>query len=183
MNAKQRISLQEIEIAKPCQASWDKMVGDDQVRHCSLCHKNVYNLSAMSEAEALELLQEKEGNLCVRLYKRADGTVITSDCPSRREASPLRSITLLAAASWLALGTAPSMAQPPQPLHLLGEPATRLMGAPAASNAAEPRMIMGKPAAPSLELQQQNSNDAHRNPERKESVEKSGEGETKKTKP
>jgi hypothetical protein len=70
-----------ITIATPCHASWDKMKGDEQVRHCEQCHQNVYNLSEMSAAEAVDLIREKEGHLCVRLYRRADGTMITSDCP------------------------------------------------------------------------------------------------------
>ena len=57
------------------------MEGDDRVRFCGECRKNVYNLSALPRAEAERLLQEREGNLCVRLYKRADGTVMTTDCP------------------------------------------------------------------------------------------------------
>lgn len=75
------IPLESIHIAKPCRADWDKMRGDDRARHCALCQKNVYNLSAMTRAEAQRLILEKEGNLCVQLHKRRDGTVITSDCP------------------------------------------------------------------------------------------------------
>src|ERR1019366_8474260 len=70
-----------ITIAAPCPASWNKMKGDEQVRHCDQCEQNVYNLSEMSAAEAVDLIQKKEGHLCVRLYRRTDGTVITSDCP------------------------------------------------------------------------------------------------------
>ena len=42
---------------------------------------NVYNLSDMTEEEALKLVEEREGRLCVRFYQREDGTVLTSDCP------------------------------------------------------------------------------------------------------
>jgi hypothetical protein len=41
---------------------------------------NVYYLSALSRNEAEELINTREGNLCVRLYRRADGTVMTRDC-------------------------------------------------------------------------------------------------------
>ncbi len=73
--------LETIKIASPCTASWDEMKGDDRVRFCGGCEKNVYNLSAMAREEAESLLRAKEGNLCARLYRRADGTVITADCP------------------------------------------------------------------------------------------------------
>ncbi|HEY6251733.1 MAG TPA: carboxypeptidase-like regulatory domain-containing protein [Candidatus Angelobacter sp.] len=57
------------------------MSGDDRVRHCQECKLNVYNLSAMSRREAEELIARREGRLCVRFYQRADGTVLTRDCP------------------------------------------------------------------------------------------------------
>jgi hypothetical protein len=40
--------LDRVSIAAPCSADWDQMAGTDQVRHCPLCNKNVYNLSAMT---------------------------------------------------------------------------------------------------------------------------------------
>ncbi|HEY0062420.1 MAG TPA: hypothetical protein VGC21_09885, partial [Telluria sp.] len=50
------IALHRISIASPCTASWDLMQGDERVRHCGDCNKNVFNLSAMPEAEAATLL-------------------------------------------------------------------------------------------------------------------------------
>ncbi len=76
----QTIELEAIHIASPCRADWEKMRGDDQIRHCASCAKNVYKLSAMTREQAQRLILEKEGNLCVQLHHRADGTVITSDC-------------------------------------------------------------------------------------------------------
>jgi hypothetical protein len=73
--------LENVAIAAPCKASWDAMVGDDRIRFCGQCEKNVYNLSAMPRDEAEALLAAREGKMCVRLYRRADGTVMTSDCP------------------------------------------------------------------------------------------------------
>ncbi len=76
----QPISLEIIDIAKPCPADWNAMRGDEQVRFCKHCSLNVYNLSAMSRADAEKLVGEREGRLCVRFYRRLDGTVITRDC-------------------------------------------------------------------------------------------------------
>ncbi len=74
-------TLDDVRVASPCPADWDAMTGTDQARFCDQCHKNVYNLSALTRAEAEALVLEKEGHLCVRYYARADGTVLTRDCP------------------------------------------------------------------------------------------------------
>jgi hypothetical protein len=73
--------LDAVSIAAPCRASWDQMVGDEHVRFCGQCEKNVYNLSSLPREEAEALLSAKEGKMCVRLFRRDDGTVLTSDCP------------------------------------------------------------------------------------------------------
>jgi hypothetical protein len=53
----------------------------ERVRFCSQCNLNVYNLSAMTRDEAKALLYKTEGRLCVRFYRRSDGTVLTQNCP------------------------------------------------------------------------------------------------------
>lgn len=73
--------LSGIRIAKPCPASWAAMRGDDRVRFCDQCRLNVYNLTDMSRSQAEKLVAEREGRLCVRFYRRADGTVLTDNCP------------------------------------------------------------------------------------------------------
>ena len=57
------------------------MIGDARKRYCGECKLNVFNLSGMSRTEAENLIMNAEGRLCVRFYKRADGSVITQDCP------------------------------------------------------------------------------------------------------
>jgi hypothetical protein len=74
-------SLEGIRIASPCTAAWNEMEGDDRFRFCRQCQKYVYNLSSMSRLEAEALVNSVEGRVCVRFYKRADGTVLTEDCP------------------------------------------------------------------------------------------------------
>lgn len=73
--------LDDIQVAAPCPADWNDMVGSDKVRFCASCQKNVFNLSGMKRDEAIELLRATEGRVCVRFYRRADGTVLTEDCP------------------------------------------------------------------------------------------------------
>jgi len=74
-------SLENIQIAAPCSAKWGDMSGDERIRHCAMCRKNVYNISEMSRQDAEALIKQKEGHLCVRFYQRADGTVLTANCP------------------------------------------------------------------------------------------------------
>jgi len=71
--------LDNIGVASPCRADWNQMTGDDRVRHCGDCQRNVYNLSAMTRDEAEALIVEKEGQLCVRYFRRADGTILLQD--------------------------------------------------------------------------------------------------------
>lgn len=73
--------LDTLYIATPCPAKWEDMTGDDKVRACALCQKNVYNISNMTRSEAEELLSENDSSLCVGYYRREDGTIITDDCP------------------------------------------------------------------------------------------------------
>jgi hypothetical protein len=73
--------LRHVRIASPCPADWAQMAGDDRVRYCSDCKLNVYNLSAMTRAEAERLLAAHEGRICVRFYRRKDGTILTENCP------------------------------------------------------------------------------------------------------
>jgi hypothetical protein len=69
-----------ITLATPCSARWSQMSGDDKKRFCGQCKKHVYDLSAMRFDEVKELLESKVSP-CVRFYQRADGTVLTADCP------------------------------------------------------------------------------------------------------
>ena len=73
--------LDRVELASSCRASWAAMAGDERVRFCAACGQHVYNLSAMTHEEASALLVGTSGDRCIRLYRRLDGTVLTSDCP------------------------------------------------------------------------------------------------------
>jgi hypothetical protein len=73
--------LDHIRIAKPCPASWSEMEGDEKSRHCTHCNLRVYNLTAMTCAEAEQLIGTRDGRLCLRYYRRSDGRIMTSDCP------------------------------------------------------------------------------------------------------
>src|SRR5262245_31751825 len=78
--ARRDIPLDVIDVKSPCPADWNEMRGDERVRFCGHCALHVYNLSGMTRAAAEKLIAEHEGRLCVRFYRREDGTVITRDC-------------------------------------------------------------------------------------------------------
>ena len=75
--------LDHLRIAAPCPADWDQMFSfeDERVRFCSKCNLNVYNLSDMSRQAAEALINKTEECLCVRFYRRADGSILTQNCP------------------------------------------------------------------------------------------------------
>jgi hypothetical protein len=76
-----KIALEQIRIASPCNAAWEEMDGDQRSRFCKQCELNVHNISDMSREEAESFLMEATGRVCVRMYRRADGTILTQDCP------------------------------------------------------------------------------------------------------
>jgi hypothetical protein len=103
--------LANVRIAAPCPASWENMAGDDRVRHCALCDLNVYNFAELTRDEIRELLARTGGRVCGRLYRRADGTLLTRDCPSgleavRRRVSRFASAVMAALVSVAPLGCA-----------------------------------------------------------------------------
>lgn len=73
--------LEHVKVAASCPADWERMVGDERVRYCDRCSLHVYNLSGMTRRKAEALVTSAEGRLCVRFYRRPDGTILTRNCP------------------------------------------------------------------------------------------------------
>jgi cytochrome c-type biogenesis protein CcmE len=115
VNGRASRALRALPIATPCDVSWDTMTGDGRVRHCGQCQQNVYNLSAMTRREIVEVLGD-ESVRCVRYFQRPDGKVLTSDCTvgarkrRRRRISSGAAVGLLAACA--AAVTVEGMASP-----------------------------------------------------------------------
>jgi hypothetical protein len=113
--------LDNLRIASPCSQEWDQMSGDERVRFCRRCQKNVYNLSALTREQAERLVFENEGRMCVRFYRRSDGTILTSDCPTgSRRVRWVRGVLASALATLLAAIGLRSSA-PPQATPLVRE--------------------------------------------------------------
>lgn len=148
-------TLDRIRVASPCKASWNDMTGDDRVRHCHLCKMNVFNLSGMSREEAQRLVQGAEGRLCVRYYQRADGTVLTSDCPKGLAAIRRRLVVAAAAlvgvfgvvTSGLAYAFGGASRPRPNPPVRVADPIPPDPG-PVPDQPIMGRMVMGEVASP-----------------------------------
>ena len=129
-HARRRVSLPmlgAVTVSTPCKEPWDRMAGDDRVRFCGRCEKNVFNLTAMTADEAEDLLRERGGGLCVRFFRRPDGTVLTSDCPvgartKRRRRMVVTAVAVVAGAVGAVWALVPRDSPPPPPpeAHMMG---------------------------------------------------------------
>ena len=159
--AKEAPVLEGLRVASPCEVPWETMKGDDRVRHCGACRLNVYNLSAMPRGEAEALVRDAEGRLCVRFFRRADGTVLTQDCPVGLEKvrRRLRRIGSAVAATFAAIlfagcgRTSNDGGTPRDPGHTTGIMIEPTMGKPSTphpiqGDVVDPRSIQGEIQAP-----------------------------------
>jgi hypothetical protein len=142
--------LDGLQIASPCSASWEAMSGNDQVRFCQHCEKNVYNLSGVSRREAEAVVRENEGRLCVRFYRRRDGTVLTDNCPVGLRAVRRRVLTHLTGfcsmvGGVLALARVFVAPQPAQRSVTWSRPTVRV------GDTSTPVFVMGSPPAPATD--------------------------------
>src|SRR5262245_50926142 len=99
--------LDRIRVASPCSVSWESMSGTERARFCRECKLHVYDFSELTRKEAIELVINTQGRVCGRLHRRADGTMITRDCPVglralRRRATRVAGATLAAVFSLFA---------------------------------------------------------------------------------
>lgn len=95
--------LDSLRIASPCEVPWSSMSGDDRMRHCAHCDRPVYNVARLSREEVMALFKEGERPPCLQLWRRADGTLITADCPVGRRRLRARRRGRIAAAAMAAL--------------------------------------------------------------------------------
>ncbi len=119
--------LDYVDVAAPCPADWNEMIGNDVKRFCGQCELNVHNLSGMTREEAEALIVNTEGRLCVRFYRRADGTILTNNCPVglralKRRVSRIKNATLSAALGFLSgLGFYAALEEQQPPTTMMGE--------------------------------------------------------------
>lgn len=61
--------IDSIEIKSPCSEDWDKMTGSEKMRFCGHCNLSVNNISALTRKQALRLVSQSDGRICVRYVK------------------------------------------------------------------------------------------------------------------
>jgi len=76
-------SLDRLIVSKPCDADWDSMIGNDQVRFCEHCKLHVNDLSSMTRQEAMRLVARSGGRLCVRYVQLPGGRALTKQVPEK----------------------------------------------------------------------------------------------------
>ena len=146
--------LPNIRVASPCPADWNAMIGDSRVRACATCKKNVFNLSAMTRADAESLIRETNGDLCAQYWQRKDGTILLADCTVQgvrrgHVMTAVAAATAIAGTALLAVATHPHVhrAPPPRPVTVqLRVPPRVIAPAPPVAHELEPdqQMLRGK---------------------------------------
>lgn len=169
-----RDTVNSLQVASPCSMSWEEMEGDSKMRYCKSCRLNVFNISEMDVEEAAELIANSTDRLCVRLYRRRDGTVLTQDCPVGFRAAVRRRMAAFAGSLAVGVGMLtslvfrPAARQAPAPptadVRTLPppEPENAVMGAvaielPTPKQREAPEVLMGDAIvgqAPRLEVRQ-----------------------------
>src|SRR5688500_11879240 len=104
-------SLDLIKIDSPCQADWDSMIGNDQVRFCQHCNLHVRDLSAMTRPEARRLVARSQGRLCVRYVVNPDGSPKIDRVPLKLHRIGRRASRIAAGAFSATLGLSAAAAQ------------------------------------------------------------------------
>ncbi len=96
-----KLQMKNIMIASPCTVDWNTMVGDDRVRVCGACKHKVYDTSKLTTKEIVDLMA-RDTNACLKIYRRADGTLLTEDCPFglRTLRRGARTVSKIAASLW-----------------------------------------------------------------------------------
>lgn len=61
--------IDNVRVGSPCTEDWNKMRGNDRVRVCDHCVKEVNNLSELTRKQAKRLVRSSDGNICIRYYE------------------------------------------------------------------------------------------------------------------
>ncbi|MDQ3031277.1 MAG: hypothetical protein M3Y87_02595 [Myxococcota bacterium] len=126
--------LASIAIGTPCRTRWDDMIGNDVVRRCGQCDRDVHDLSRMTRDEVHRLLALADETPCVRLRRRSDGRVVTADCPPPDRKTIPRAIACAAAGAVLGMTASGvvTMAMAPPGASVEPRPSVVVASAPSA---------------------------------------------------
>ncbi|HKP35774.1 MAG TPA: ankyrin repeat domain-containing protein [Pyrinomonadaceae bacterium] len=104
-------SFDRMSIPAPCDAEWDAMTGNDQVRFCEHCNLHVNDLSSLTRAKALQLVEQSQGRLCVRFIQKPNGGMLSRKMPEKLYRIRRRVSRLAASAFTATISISTAMAQ------------------------------------------------------------------------
>lgn len=83
----------QLNVVSPCSVSWQQMSGNQQQRFCGECNKTVFDFSQMTRGQIEAITFARKGQLCARITRRDDGTMVMLEPlpiqSATRRASPL----------------------------------------------------------------------------------------------
>jgi hypothetical protein len=90
---------QSLRVHTPCHRAWESLEGDRERRFCSDCSLHVLDAALLTREQALRIVRESSGRVCMRLECGPSGQAIFRDSPKRER---LAVLALSAAAGLLA---------------------------------------------------------------------------------
>jgi len=112
----------QLQVVTPCSSSWEQMSGSTQngrKRFCADCDKHVFDFAQMTARQVEAVVEAHQGNLCARLTRLPDGSLLTLEMPpvqiSNRRTSPILNATV---AAFLGISV-PATALPATPLNAI----------------------------------------------------------------
>jgi hypothetical protein len=114
----------ELTIRTPCPKRWEELSGDGRRRFCSECSLHVHNAAALTERQALALVAESEGRVCMRIECGPSGAPVFREEQgrlARLSRWALSAGTALLAACQGSVATIPGDPKPVQPPSRMGK--------------------------------------------------------------
>ena len=117
--------LDNLRVARPCSQEWNEMIGNDQVRFCMHCAKDVNDISSMTRKKARKLVRQSGGRLCIRYitHPQTAGPVFADDLVQIVRRAPRLATGVVSAAlsfAGVAYGQA-DPAPPPAAVKVIGK--------------------------------------------------------------
>lgn len=117
--AAKKSKFDRLQVTAPCTADWETMAGNNRQRHCAQCDKVVFDFAQMTPRQVEAIVAVNRGNLCARLTRQPDGSLVTLDPVSITAATPRRVSPVASAVVSAILGlSAPVTAQTAAPVQI-----------------------------------------------------------------
>lgn len=98
--------VESLTIPTPCKARWEDMRGDDTVRRCARCDREVHDLTRMTKDEIALLFSSAAKTPGARMRRRPDGRVVGGECAPEKPSMTLRAARFVGAGMLFGAGFA-----------------------------------------------------------------------------